>query len=222
MKKILLFVSIAALLASCSSEPKFELEVNINDNSSLMKKKFIVCQRIDGTVVFADTIKINKDHFLMEIPYKGPALINIAIPESNVKEVMMAAEEGRVQLDIEGAQSRIGGSMLNDRLQSFYQGNDSVSLLFQQLEKDYEIQNQVDPTLRSKKEYQQKDKELRQRRSQLLIENTDRVVAFIKENVDNPVGEYYFRINYINFPRERKLELFDFATDKLKREFRLQ
>jgi len=218
MKKILLFVSIAALLASCSSKPKVELEVNIQNNSSLMKKKFVVCQRIDGRVVYTDTTKIKKDHFLLDIPYKGPGLINVSIPESNLKEIMMASEEGKIQLDIDGVTSRMGGTPLNDRLQAFYLGNDSVSLLFKQLDQEYESL-QADTTHHAKGEYQKKSDDLRQRRTQLLISNTDRLVAFIKENVDNPVGEYYFMINYITFPLERKLELNSFATDKLKREF---
>ena len=219
MKRILLFVSIAALLASCSSKPKFELGVNIQNNSSLMNKKFVVCQRIDGTVVYADTIKIKKEQFLVDIPYKGPALINISIPGSNVNDIMLAAEEGNIQLAIDGLKPSISGTPLNDRLQAFYQGNDSVSLLFQQWDKDYELLNQTDPALQKKAEFQQKSDELRQRRTQLLISNTDRLVAFIKENVDNPVGEYYFMINYITFPLDRKLELNAFATDRLKKEF---
>ena len=215
MKKILLFASIAVLLASCSSkpQPKFELEVNIHDNSSLISKKFIVTQRIDGSVVYSDTIKIKKDQFLLKIPYKGPALLNISIPLSDVKDIMMAAEEGKIQLNIEGVNPFFSGTPLNDRLQDFYQGNDSISLLFKQLEDEYKSRPNPDsftPAMRD---------EFRQRRDQLLSENTNRIVAFIKENVDNPIGEYYFMTHYITFSLERKKELMSFATDKLKREF---
>ena len=216
MKKFFLFAFIASLFASCSPKPKFDLEVNINNNKLLVNKKFIINQMIDGTVVYSDTTKIKKEHFLLELPYKGPALINISIPESNVKEIMMAAEEGKIQLDIEGAKSHFGGTPINDRLQAFYQENDSVSLLFEQYDKEYELQskdNSFTPQMRD---------EFRQRRSQLLKDNTDRIIAFIKENVENPVGEYYFMINYITFSIERKIELNGFATERLKREFGLQ
>jgi len=226
MKKILLFASIVALLASCSPKPKFELEVNIHNNNMLMNKKFVVNQKIDGSVVYSDTIKIKKDNFVLEIPYKGPALINISIPGANIDDIMLAAEEGKIQLDIEGVKPHFGGTPLNDRLQAFYQENDSVSLLFQQLEKetsDYQLQNKsISLTPRAKEEFQKKNEEFRQRRSQLLKENTDRIIAFIKENVDNPIGEYYFMTNYITFPVDRKLELNSFATEKLKKEFGIQ
>jgi len=225
MKKILLFASIAAILASCSSKPKFNLEVNIQNNYSLVNKKFVVIQKIDGKVVYADTIKIKKEHFLLDIPYKGPALLNISIQGSNVGNIMMASEEGKVQLNIDGTQLRFTGTPLNDRLQAFYQGSDSVSLLFQQLDNGRKaLDSQPKPakfTPQMKAEYQQKIEDYRQKREQLLKENTDRIIAFIKENVDNQVGEYFYIINYVTFPLDRKLELNSFATPKLKKEFGL-
>jgi len=226
MKKIFLFASIAAILASCSSKPKFDLEVNIQNNYSLINKKFIVNQKLDGKVVYADTSKIKKEQFLLKLPYKGPALLNVSIPGSNVNSLMMVAEEGKVQLNINGTQLHFSGTPLNDRLQAFYQGSDSVSLLFQQLDKDWQAyDSQPRPaklTPQMKAEYQQKSDEYTQKRTQLLIENTDRIVAFIKDNVDNQVGEYYFMINYVTFPKDRKLELNSFATPKLKKEFGLK
>lgn len=223
MKKILVFTLVSILFASCSSKPKFELEVNIHNNGSLKNKKLVVIQSVDGSNIYSDTTKIKKDHFLLNIPYKGQALLNISIPESNIKGIIMVAEEGKILLNIEGDQSHFEGTPINDRIQAFYHGNDSVSLLFREIEKEYALlvrSNQSDPKM--KDEFQKKSEELRQRRSQLLDVNTDRIVAFIKENVDNPIGEYYFMTHYRTFPIEIKLKLGSFATEKLKKEFRLQ
>jgi len=223
MKKFLVFTFVAALLASCSSKPSFELELNILNNSSLKSKNLVIIQKINGAVVYSDTTKIKKDNFLLSVPYKGTALLNISIPESNIKEIMMVAEEGKVQLNIEGAQTHFGGTPLNDRLQAFYLGNDSVSRLFRQIEQEYDLLSKNNPTTpQMKEEFQKKTDEFRQRRSQLLDENTNRIVAFIKENVDNPVGEFYFMTNYIAFPMDLKMELNSFATEKLKREFNIR
>ena len=213
MKKILLFASIAFVVASCSHKPKFELEVNIQNNHSLIDKKAVIVQKKEGVITFSDTIKIRKDKFVLEIPYDGPALIDVSIPGSNVRDVMMAAEEGKIQLNIDGAKPQIGGSPLNDRLQAFYRGNDSVNLLFQQLDKDFQTLSQGGKTT------PQQQSEYDQKRSQLLKENTNRIIAFTKENVDNPVGEYYFMTTYITFPIDRRLELNAFATPKLKQAF---
>ena len=228
MNKFFLFAAITALLASCSTKPKYELEVNIHNNNSLMNKKFIVSQMIEGKTVYADTTKIKKNQFVVSIPYDGPGLLNISIPSADINDFMMAAGDakGKVQLNIEGTKPHIAGTPLNDRLQAFYQGNDSVSSLFDQLEKEksaFESQPQpAQPTPTMKTELQQQSDEFTNRRTQLLKENTDRIIAFIKENVDNPVGEYYFLTNYITFTMERKLELNSFATPKLKKEIGLQ
>ena len=223
MKKILLFASVAALLVSCSSKPKYELDVNIHNNNSLMNGKFVVSQMINGTTVYSDTTKINKEQFVLEIPYKGQGLLNISIPGSNVRDIMLAAEEGKIQLNIDGTRSHFQGTPLNDRLQAFYQASDSVSQLFAQLDKEKSaFQSQPLPaslTPKMKADLQQKSDEFQQRRTQLLKENTDRIIAFIKENVDNPVGEYYFMTQYITLPLDRKLELNGFATPRLKSEF---
>jgi uncharacterized membrane protein len=72
-----------------------------------------------------------------------------------------------------------------------------------------------------KAEFKKKNEDLQQRRTQLLKENTDRIVSFTKENVENPIGEYYFMIHYTTFPLERKLELNSFASEKLKKEFHI-
>jgi hypothetical protein len=223
MKKVLLFTLITVFLASCSGDPTFELKVNIKNNNSLKDMKLVVMQQIDGKVVYFDSIKINKDNFLLKIPYKGQGLLNISIPQSNVKDIMMAAEEGIIRLNIEGTKTHFGGAPLNDRLQAFYQGNDSISSLFQQISKENESLANINPdTPQMRKEFIEKSEELRLRRSQLITENTNRIIAFIKENVDNPVGEYYFMTHYTTFPVDLKLELNSFATEKLKSVFGLR
>jgi len=223
MRKILLFASVLAFFVSCSSKPNFELEVNILNNNSLMDKKIVLVQNKNGAVVYSDTLKIRKNNFILKLPYNDDAILNISIPESNIKNVMMAAEEGKIELNIDGDKTQIGGSLLNDRLQAFYNGADSVSNLFRQLEIDYAAKPfEGKLTAKEMEEIKMKDIEYREKRSQLLKENTDRIIAFIRENIDNPIGEYYFMTNYITFPIDRKLELNSFATEKLKKEFGLQ
>lgn len=216
MRKILLFISILVIFASCSSKPKFELEVNIQNDSLLTGKKLIVDQKIDGALVYSDTAKIKKANFTLKIPYEGPALLWIYIPESGIDDIMMVAEEGKITLGIESTKPTFGGTALNDRLQAFNQASDSVSTLFRQLDDNYQLQTQAGSITPPVAE------EFRQKRRKLLKENTDRIIAFMEENIENPIGEYYFLTNYLLFPLERKLELNRFATDKLKKEVGIQ
>jgi len=216
MKKILLLASIVVLIASCSLKPKLDLEVNINNNNTLINKNFIVTYQVEGRTVYTDTVIIKKDNFSLKIPLEGKGLINIAISETRIRFLMLAAEKGKVNLTFDGLKPYFSGTPLNDRLQAFYNGNDSIYSLYSELNKEYELISGTD------KYSLQKDEEISKKRTQLLIENTDRIVAFIKENVDNPVGEYYFMTNYLTFPPERKLELNSFATEKLKKEFNIK
>jgi hypothetical protein len=192
------------------------LEVNIHNNNSLINKQLVVTQRIDGMTVYTDTLKIKKTNFLLKLPFEGPALLDVNILESNVYNIMMASEKGKIQLNIEGTKPYFSGTPINDRLQAFYLGNDSVFLLSKEYEKEYDL-------LRSTENFTPKVKEeFDQKLDQLLSDNTDRIIAFIKENIDNPIGEYYFSINYITFIPERKAELRSFASEKLKKEFRFE
>ena len=213
MRKILLLASIVAIFASCSSKSNFELEVNINNNNSLKDKQFVITQKVEGIAVYTDIMKIKDNKFLLKIPYEGLGLLNVSIPDSDINDIMLAAEKGVIQLNIEGNKVHIGGTPTNDRLQAFYNGNDSISLLFSKLDNEYTLKYEAEPN------NPQLYAEHRSKRHSLIKENTDRIVAFIKENVDNPVGEYYFMINYETFSVERKRELYSFATEKIKKEF---
>jgi len=206
MRKILLLASIVAFFASCSSKPKFELEVNITNNDSLINKQFVIAQKIDGKVVYSDTVKIKKKNFVLRIPKQGNTLLTTRVLESRVSDVIMAVDGEQSQLIIDGNKTYISGTPINDDLQAFYNGNDSVTSLIAQLSQEYKD----DPAL------------LRQKRNLIYKENTDRIIAFIKKNVDNPVGEYYFLTNYIMFPDARKEEMHSFASKKLKKELRLE
>jgi hypothetical protein len=211
MKKILSFALILFALVSCSTKPKYEVAVNIEDNDSLINKKMIVIQRIDNAIKYSDTIKIKKHSFKLNIPYDGPALLFISVPDSKLQDVIIAAEEGSVSLNIKGGKTLISGTPLNDRLQTFYNASDSVSQLFAQLdEKFVELQN--DSVFASEMATQYM---LDRRR--LIKENTDRIIAFTKENIDNPIGEFYFVNNYFMYSEERKMEMNLFMTDRIKK-----
>ncbi|MDR3218758.1 MAG: DUF4369 domain-containing protein [Dysgonamonadaceae bacterium] len=212
MKKILSLTLILVVLIACSSKPKYELEVNITNNSSLIGAKMELTQKIEGETVYADTVKIKKGNFRVDIPYENAALLFVTIPNATLMNVMIVAEEGKVSLNIDGDKVKIGGTPLNDRLQTFYNGNDSVSLLFNQLEEKYsKLGEEGLATPETGIQYSEE-------RNQLLKKNTDRIILFTKENVDNQLGEYFFVSNYFMSPVERRLEMNLFMTDRIKKQ----
>jgi heat shock protein HslJ len=216
MKKILSFTLLLVVFVACSSKTKYELAVNIENNNSLRNRNFVVTQKIDGNDVFTDTLKIKGNTFSVKIPYDGQALLFVSIPETNVNDVMLAAEEGIISLNINGHDVTFGGTPLNDRLQAFNFGTDSVSQLFTKLDEKYQqLEKDGLATAETNEQYTID-------RRQLLKENTDRIIAFTKENVDNPIGEYYFYNNYYMYSLERKLELNLFASDKIKKQLGIE
>jgi len=214
MKKIGLFVIIlAAILTSCSSEPKYEVEVNIKNNSSLKDKEIIISQKVDGETTYSKVSTIKGDNFSLDIPAQKDALLFLVIPESDINEIMLAAGEGGsiIHVNIDGEKVNFSGTPLNDKLQSYIQATEAVSASFEKLDNDFsQLQEAGNLTTEAIENHKLE-------RSQLLKENTDRIIAFIKENVDNPVGEYYFVNNYVMFPIDRKQEMQSFATDKIKK-----
>ncbi|MDR3339381.1 MAG: DUF4369 domain-containing protein [Candidatus Symbiothrix sp.] len=212
MKKILSLTFILVVLLACSVKPKYELEVNITNNSSLIDAKMVLTQKTEGEVVYADTVKIKKGNFRLDIPYENSALLFVTIPNTAITNVMIVAEEGKVFLNIDKEKVSIGGTPLNDRLQVFYNGNDSVSQLFKQLEEKYvKLGEEGLSTPETGIQYSEA-------RSLLLKENTDRIIAFTKENIDNQLGEYFYVSNYFMSPLERRLEMNLFITDRIKKQ----
>jgi hypothetical protein len=215
MKQFLLFVVVVTMV-SCSFGEKFEVEVNIENNSTLIQKSILVTQSIDGEQIFSDSFNIKKQNFKFKLPYKGPAFVQISVPGVNLQNAFFAAEAGIITLHIDGSKVNCGGTPVNDRLQAYRNESDSVSNLFKAIDDKFaSLQNEP------KADQEALDALVVERRA-LIKSNTDRTIAFTKENIDNPIGEYFFMSNYIIFPTERQLEMNLFASEKIKKLLKIE
>ncbi|MDR1763302.1 MAG: DUF4369 domain-containing protein [Dysgonamonadaceae bacterium] len=205
MKSKFFLAATLVILASCSMKPKFDLDITLNDKSLIDKNMIVSEIRISegqtSDYIYTDTLRIKKDHFTVKLPYEGPALVFVSIPKSDNRfRQILVAEEGKVSLAIDSNKSVIGGTPLNERWQVYNNESDSISELFARLDRDGKLAEDTTITRRD-----------------LLRINTDRIIAFTKENIDNPIGEYFFINNYTMMPEERRLEMNLFVSEKLKK-----
>jgi hypothetical protein len=215
MKQFLLLIAVM-LMVSCSFEKKFEVEVNIENNATLIGKSLFVAQSIDGEQIFTDSVKVKKRNFKFKIPYRGPAIVMISAPNTILQSVFFAAEEGIISLNVNGEKVSFGGTPINDKFQAYRNEADLVSASFKEIDNKYALLSndpKADPKALD---------ELLEKRRQLIKSNTDKILVFTKENIDNPIGEYFFLSNYIIFPMERQLEMNLFASEKLKKILKIE
>jgi len=205
MKSKMFLAVTLVFLAACSSQPKFEFDITLKNNKYLINKEIVInefkiTKAPDKGMVYSDTFKIKGEHLSLKLPYDGPAIISVSIPKSENNFItLLAAEEGKVTLEIDGNSNQIGGTPLNERWQEFRNASDSVSNLFKRLEQDGYLAE--DSTIT---------------RSDLLRMNTDRILQFVKDNIDNQIGEYLFINDYNMMPMERRLEMNLFVSDRIK------
>lgn len=219
MKKILLFTALIVLLASCSNKPKFGITGSI-EGDELDSCVFKVEQTLRGEVIFSDVTKIKNNKFKLSVPYTKPAVMSGIVSDVNNKTlnrfIFVTEEEGKIDININGNKVSVTGTPLNDRLQDYLQVSDSMGQLLDALNDKYRHYfDEKTATQEIRDEYQTE-------RTRLVEENTDILMNFMKENIDNPLGEYYFMVYYIMMRPEDKERMTAFASDEIKEKMGLQ
>lgn len=209
MKKFLLFVSLVVLITACSKGPKFEVSGTV-DNENLHNNSFVVEQNSYGEIVFIDSTKIKKDKFSLKIPFAEPLVMYGEFPGTDIPRFMFMTEsEGILNVQVKGDKAIISGTPLNDKHVEFQEKISSFDKLSTELVDKYFGENATEESLDERKEKYMAES------ASLEKERMDYLYNFIKENIDNPLGEYYFMITYPFAGKEEREILNSFAPKKL-------
>ncbi|MDR1719406.1 MAG: DUF4369 domain-containing protein [Dysgonamonadaceae bacterium] len=210
MKNLVCCISFLLVLTACSEKKQhFKIEGTVS-NRMLNGKNIIFRKSVDGNALINDTLKIQKSAFAWKGSVKAPEVRNVLLPETGAESFLVVLEKGDITINIDGDTALVGGTPLNEILQA------RVTQNRQNMRQLMAIDNAYMAKADSMKVTPEEEAAYQAERTALIVQNTDNIIAFIKENIDNVVGKYFFMKHYLYFPRERKDQLKAIATDDLK------
>lgn len=210
MKKIILFAAFLTLLAACSKKQRYTV-VGSFDDRSFNNKEVIFRNVMDASATVDDTITIKKRAFKWKGSVETAEVRIAVIPSVRVESFIVVLEEGTITVDVRGNRAFVGGTPLNDKIRERNRQNQSIVDRLNEMDQAYRERTESGTPLTP-----QEEETYRTERYALLVKNTDDIIAFTKENIDNVVGKFFFMKYYQGFPPERKAEMMSFATDELK------
>jgi len=212
MKKLLYILPVVALLfTSCSD--KNVLEGNVTASGAEGKTVYLLSAKdfesqmvpIDSAVIKNGKFKINLDNIDKGL---GVGYVVFKEPVENVANgISVILEEGKIKMTIDST-FKVTGTPLNDKNQQFF------DMITDASKKGVEIQ---------KKMQQASDETERQtymdEMDKLSTESNATLFQFIKENMSNQMGEFYFRQFIQAFNLEQFEELLSVARPEYKQQF---
>lgn len=211
MKKTIIFAAALVILAACSdNKQKYSFSGTV-EIPNMNGKNIIVEEIVDGIMVASDTLTITNNSFSLTAKMDGPAVRTGFIEGSLIKPFEVVFEEGPIQVVInKDSTITVSGTPLNEKLQKRYEENRKFE------EVVVGVKEEMDEAVANGTITPERQEEYGKEFRTLIDANTEQLVSFIKENVNNPLGEYYFYKSYLLMPQERKTEMLDFAPDKIR------
>lgn len=213
MKKIILFLSVIALMAtSCVEKEAFTIKGTLPNGEYDGQQVFL--QTMDSTwnmrnMVTIDTANVVDGKFVFKgLAKEGPMVHYLVLdqaPEFLRRPVMMILEPGTIDVKMDTV-TTVKGTKSNDAFQAYQSKGEAYSkemrALYEQIQK-----NPDDAEL--KKNFEKKAEEG-------MKELPQELYNFIKPNMGNQVGAYLFLMNPYGLSLEQKNELFGLLKPEYK------
>ncbi|MDR1370592.1 MAG: DUF4369 domain-containing protein [Dysgonamonadaceae bacterium] len=210
MKKIVFLTLAVIAFCSCSNKEKYTVEGSVND-PAYNNRKIVSKQIANNEAVAIDTLLVESGKFSFKGAVDSIVLRNVYSTDSvALVPFVYIVEKGAITIDIVDNVAKIGGTPLNDKLQTFNDKFMATTKKGQELIAEY-IKKQEAGTATPEDETA-----LRESLSGLAGENTAMMVRFARENTDNILGEYCFTTYYFRVDSQTKEEMDSFATPKIK------
>lgn len=216
MKKTVLFLLTLALLSACSDKGVgYSVEGKI-DAPGMNGKQVVFIEISDGNMLASDTIMIVDNAFTYDGKVNKICVRTGNILDSDIPAFEIVLGEGPVKVKVrKDKKVEIGGTPYNDALQKIYEKSTEYG--------DNMRANKaaMDKDIAEGKLTKEKEEEYASTFRKLIDENTTTQIAFARENIENPLGEYYFFRTYFFQSFENKQEMMLFATPAIKEKFNL-
>lgn len=204
MKKIILFLSVIALIAtSCAEKDAFTIKGKLPSSEYDGQQVFL--QTMDSTwgrnLVTIDSANVVKGEFVFKGLAKEDPTIHYLVldkaPDFLKRPAMLILEPGTIEVSMDTT-TTVKGTPVNNAYQAYMAKGEAISKEMRAL---YE-RTQVDTAnVELKKEYEKKSEEARKT-------IFDEIYNLVKPNIGNQVGAYLFMSNSYAFSLEQKNELF--------------
>ena len=214
MKKIIIYLIVAMTLifASCRQTTGYNLKGTISD--SIYEGTIVYLQEFtDSELVNVDSARVSSGKFSFEGDADSTVVRIVSLDKQvnpQAYAIPVVFEKGKITLNFDTITTVIG-TPLNDIFNSF------------RVNEQGKIANKLDDIVNEFEMFRQKG-ELNDEKSKDFIEQYDYLVSqydsvnfvFIKENIQNPLGEFLFLYNGPSFSPEYQKELIDLASESLK------
>lgn len=208
MKKLLCILPLLAILLSSCSE-KSKLIGTLPNNEIDGKKVYLLTKsNFDAPFLLTDSAVIENGQFKFELNDSVPLGVGQIIirdaPQFIANQIPFVYEKGEIKIAIDTLY-KISGTPLNDKSQIFWDKFNVVAKKGTALGERLEVEE---------------DENARQTIMQEMIgvsnEASSIIFSFVKENIQNPLGEYYFVELSQAFDENQVKQLLDSATPEFR------
>lgn len=216
MKKILLFLSLTALIfSSCQNKNSFTVEGNLKETTfngkTIFLQKMDSVQSVNGPVV-VDSVVIKDSIFIFKGTIEEPTFGFVSIgrlenPEENTPVGNFILEPGKIKITFDKIAVSVEGTPGNDGYNKVLQGMNKIATLYQEVSAaggPYNVPLDKDGY----------DAETRMMNLQEEVSKSG--FDFLKENIKNKAGEFFFYSSYDSFSKEQLVELINLTDSTFR------
>lgn len=219
MKKIIFFLfAIAMLAASCAEKDAFTITGKLPNGEYDGQQVYLktLGENWNGKELVAiDTVNVVDGQFVFKgLAKEGPMLHYIVLddaPESMKKPLAVVVEPGHIEVSLDSVSS-VKGTSINNSLQSY---NNKIKSLYN------EVGNLSKKTEDSTATAEQRE-DLGKQIGKKFDQMNDETYNFVKDNIKNQIGTYYFLANSYRFSPDQLKELAGSIDEKYKGDEKVQ
>ncbi|MDD2476144.1 MAG: TlpA disulfide reductase family protein [Dysgonamonadaceae bacterium] len=209
MKKILFISIIALIFAACQNKSAYTIHGTIPDETYEGQPVFIE-KWTDSVMVKVDSTNIENGKFQFKGNTKHSVLRFITLGENDKKDrSIVMVEPGQVNITYDSI-FHITGSAINETYSDFNLKQRDLTTKIRTLS------NQYNAAMSNETMTESLDTELKSAYEKIAKESKELNYGFIKNNIDNELGQYLFMTSSGMFDIDQQKEILDMTDDEYK------
>lgn len=209
MKKTIIFglLAVAALFASCSDKNTYTISAAFSGRAETKDSTAVFLYGDPKGTNFLDSTIVKDGKFTLKGIQEKPimAYVGMLVADRYPMMLPVVLEGGNISIKMNDNIS-VSGTPLNDRMKA---ENDSIDQRFARLDQIY---NAGLPSINDEEDQQALELQVQEGHEKIM----NGLVAFIKENIDNPLGSYFFINSAQMLTPDRQKEIIAIMPEEAK------